>query len=312
MWRWFSEAVFCVAYLTDVPALASGRKLLLEQFSQSSWFTRGWTLQEMLAPDKVIFCTRKWEVFGTKADQELLKVIRERTKIDEEFITNPANIQDACFAKRVSWVSERETTREEDMAYCLLGLLSVHMSLLYGEGLYNAFHRLQVRFIGRSDDESIFAWPSDFRIRQGAWKGIRPVLAWDPRDFQGAHSMETIDVNHDDYTFRAPYFMTNKGLIIETRARKLNIQFGDDVDLHPSPAKRFRSGDETVYLVRLNCRDTSNTSQKGYVIALKAWGSGDSTFRRIGRSSASGYWDWEAFWSRGRSASLRFCCRLSV
>lgn len=58
----------------------------------------------------------------------------------------------------MSWASNRRTTRAEDIAYCLLGLFDVNMELMYGEGPYKAFQRLQLKYLEDVDDESLFTW----------------------------------------------------------------------------------------------------------------------------------------------------------
>jgi hypothetical protein len=41
------------------------------------------------------------------------------------------NFEEASIAQKFSWASERETTRIEDTAYCLVGIFGVNMALLY-------------------------------------------------------------------------------------------------------------------------------------------------------------------------------------
>lgn len=144
MYKWYQKAQICYAYLSDVEA---GRHD--EQFSKSKWFTRGWTLQELLAPSHVVFYDSTWNEIGTKS--YLKDEITLITGISSLF-----DIDKACVAEKMSWASRRETTRVEDIAYCLMGLFGVHMTPLYGEG-HNSFIRLQLEILSRSDDESIFA-----------------------------------------------------------------------------------------------------------------------------------------------------------
>ncbi|PMD29348.1 HET-domain-containing protein, partial [Hyaloscypha variabilis F] len=144
MYQWYQASQVCYAYLADVRL---GKKLHRE-LEDSQWFTRGWTLQELLAPASVVFFDQDWVDIGTKAS--LGEIISEITGIEDLI-----DFESACVAQKMSWAANRKTTRVEDMAYCLLGLFDVNMPPLYGEG-ENAFIRLQLEILKTSDDESIF------------------------------------------------------------------------------------------------------------------------------------------------------------
>ena len=151
MYRWYRDSQVCYAYLTD--CFLQSDRISDGDFCQSRWFTRGWTLQELLAPDTVIFYDRDWREIGTKSS--LKPQISRITGISCQHMTNP---QSASIAAKMSWASKRQTSRVEDVAYSLLGIFDLTMPLLYGEG-NNAFKRLQYELIAaRSDDESIYAW----------------------------------------------------------------------------------------------------------------------------------------------------------
>lgn len=149
MYRWYFESVQCYAYLLDVNDIGD--------FERSEWFTRGWTLQELIAPEDVYFVDKDWKVFGTKAG--LCTQISKCTGIPETVLTGSAEINSASVAQRMSWAARRKTTRREDAAYCLMGLFGLNMPLLYGEG-ENAFLRLQQEILKECDDQSILAWKS--------------------------------------------------------------------------------------------------------------------------------------------------------
>ncbi|KAE9363973.1 HET-domain-containing protein, partial [Stipitochalara longipes BDJ] len=157
MYRWYEEADSCYAYFSDVPRLDSEgqpESSLEQQFAASRWFTRGWTLQELLAPSSVVFYLNNWTVYGTKGS--LRKEISIITCIPEEAIKEP-EMTNFTVGQRISWVSRRQTTRPEDLSYCLLGILGVNMPMLYGEGS-RAFIRLQEEVLKISTDSTIFAW----------------------------------------------------------------------------------------------------------------------------------------------------------
>ncbi|KAL1835950.1 hypothetical protein VTJ49DRAFT_5842 [Mycothermus thermophilus] len=162
MYQWYKWSRVCYAYLSDVHDCdESGREYerseLLNQLGQSRWFTRGWTLQELIAPKRVKFYTAEWSYLGRKDDDDLLPIISEASLVDECFVTHAVPIAQASAAKRMYWASKRQTTRVEDIAYCLLGIFNVNMPLLYGEGT-RAFKRLQQEIIKTWNDQSIFAW----------------------------------------------------------------------------------------------------------------------------------------------------------
>jgi hypothetical protein len=131
MFRWYQNAEVCYTYLADVPEGTEDPCLPDSFFRKSRWFTRGWTIQELLAPSTVVFFNCNWVEIGTKSS--LYDTIQSITGIK-----CLANLREACVAQKMSWVSSRETTRLEDMAYCLMGLFGVSMQPLYGEG-ENAF-----------------------------------------------------------------------------------------------------------------------------------------------------------------------------
>ena len=198
MYRWYRRASECYAHLSDVTWNAQDVQASRKAFTGSLWFTRGWTLQELLAPSHVIFFDREWHSFGTK--DTLSTEISTATGIKDEHMKRWF---DACVATKMSWISRRVTSREEDMAYCLLGLFDVNMALLYGEGP-KAFTRLQLEIIKKSSDESIFAWVTpSMDLFQG-------MLAPHPSNFS-----QSGEISHHHPHLRKkrfPYQMTNQGL----------------------------------------------------------------------------------------------------
>ena len=156
----------------------------LDQFRQSRWFTRGWTLQELIAPAKVNFYDRDWELIGPK-DKDLAPIIQSITGIPQDFLQGKRKHTEASVAQRMYWASSRETSRKEDIAYCLLGLFAINMPMLYGEG-DNAFLRLQQEILNKIDDESIFAWLDVERNNDEAG-----LLAEHPRYFANSGDIVT-------------------------------------------------------------------------------------------------------------------------
>ncbi|KAI0554083.1 heterokaryon incompatibility protein-domain-containing protein [Xylaria curta] len=154
MFTWYQNAAICYAYLDDVVNVDDNASVsrLPDSFSRSRWFTRGWTLQELLAPSVVVFYSIGWARIGSH--RGLSDVIAETTRISMRFLETE-DFTNFSIAQRMSWASQRQTTRIEDQAYCLLGLFGVNMPLLYGEG-DQAFIRLQQEIMKESDDQTIF------------------------------------------------------------------------------------------------------------------------------------------------------------
>lgn len=159
MFRYYALSKVCYAYLSDVTSDCPLQELFSD-FWRSLWHTRGWTLQELLAPRLVIFLSRDWEVLGTKA--ELAGVLERITGIPKSVLWLEEELADISIARRMSWAAKRKTTRPEDEAYCLMGIFGVNMPTLYGEG-QNAFQRLQEEIMKQSPDTTMFAWGALWR-----------------------------------------------------------------------------------------------------------------------------------------------------
>lgn len=198
MYAWYKNAGVCYAYLVDVDTIAPDG---FNEIGHSRWSKRGWTLQELIAPTTVLFYTTTWDYIGDR--KRLAPFLEAFTGIDQAVLKSERDIMSYSVAERMSWAASRTTTRAEDIAYCLLGLFSVNMPLLYGEG-DTAFLRLQEAIIEIVDDESIFAW-----------KGVDPsgcgLLAKHPANFKdGRH----IHASPGQWT-RPLFQKTRQGIEIE-------------------------------------------------------------------------------------------------
>ncbi|CZR54510.1 related to HET domain protein [Phialocephala subalpina] len=202
MYRWYKNAVFCCVFLFDVQSGSSDSGWT---FKKSSWWSRGWTLQELIAPSEVLFFDDSWQLLGTK--QTLQDRISDITRVDTR-ILNGEDPELCSIAQRMAWASNRTTTRTEDLAYCLLGIFGVNMPLLYGEG-DRAFIRLQEEIMKHSDDHSLFAWSF-------IGDGYRGLLAQSPSEFRSCHNV----VVAEEKTNRIPYSITNMGLSIEFQMKQ--------------------------------------------------------------------------------------------
>jgi hypothetical protein len=233
MFRWYKGAQVCYAYLSDVKYLLDedwipimpGLGLETQStFYHSKWFRRGWTLQELLAPKQLVFYNKDWGHLGTKFG--LKWIVSEITGIRDM-----ENFMNASVAQKLSWASNRETTRVEDRAYSLFGLFGVNLPPLYGEG-QNAFLRLQLEILRTSDDESIFAWLDSEDVSGGP-------LARSPNAFKACG-----DIERQDFEFDAPaYLMTNKGLRMEACLLP-----------SPDPSSISKHSVDDTFYVALNCK----------------------------------------------------------
>lgn len=228
MYAYYREAWVCIAFLED---LKPGEDLPTEeQLGRCRWFTRGWTLQELIAPEKVWFYDTDWKF---RCDTlEVLEAIQSITNIDRRVLALERRpLDDISVAQKMSWAAGRTTTRIEDRAYSLLGIFGVNMPLIYGEG-QGAFRRLQEAILQQINDLSIFAWeePSPSDVLCG-------VLAPRPEAFSGAGTIELMD----DPNVPIPSFtVTNAAVEMSTF---LGIHYGGT-----SPMMVPETGDRLLHL----------------------------------------------------------------
>ena len=171
MFRWYQNAVKCYVYLSDVSTAKRKRSASQSEFAWESafcasrWFTRGWTLQELLAPSSVEFFSQEGKRLGDKKSLE--RQIHEITGIAVSAI-HGAPLSQFSVKERLLWAENRQTTREEDKAYSLLGIFDVYMPLIYGEGRDNAFSRLKEEINkpskGKVPNFDLYSYPSEPRL----------------------------------------------------------------------------------------------------------------------------------------------------
>ncbi|KAJ2977563.1 hypothetical protein NUW58_g7771 [Xylaria curta] len=209
MFQWYRDAGICLAFLDDVRGL--------DDLDSSRWFTRGWTLQELIAPDNMYFYNKDWSFiddrFSMAAELSTISkvspiVLRHghNPKLEDWNLHNYHGYSSSCpcgisnigddrlrqvlgsisTATIMSWAAHRKTSREEDAAYCLMGLFDINMPLLYGEK-GRAFRRLQEEIIRQSSDQSILAWANsneanDLPSSPAAFRSLDIKKQWFPRD----------------------------------------------------------------------------------------------------------------------------------
>ncbi|KAI2640374.1 HET-domain-containing protein [Hypomontagnella submonticulosa] len=223
MYRYYYSAAVCFIYLEDVqpsakqevgsssPIVAT-RDQLLEAVRATRWMSRGWTLQELLAPELRCFFAADWsEIEG---GDDLLGAVAESTGISLTVLKDRDLISNFCLGERMKWAAKRQTTRGEDMAYSLMGLFNVNMPVIYGEGPISAFKRLQREIMQSSFDMTLFAWRGDY--------SSSGMLARSPADFSNVPPLglwAPVSVS--------PFSMTNVGLSI-----RLNITNQQQIEEH--------------------------------------------------------------------------------
>lgn len=161
MFRWYQTAEKCYVYMSDVST--SDIRENLEPFRKSRWFTRGWTLQELIAPTFIEFYSVEGDSIGDKTS--LMETLHSITKIPVEVLEG-SPLSSFSIEERMSWAEDRNTKREEDAAYSLLGIFGVHMPLIYGEGHEHAISRLKRKINKLNGNDPSTSNPSTTSILQ--------------------------------------------------------------------------------------------------------------------------------------------------
>ena len=243
MFQWYKKARSCYAYLSDLaespngdPASDRARQQLRADLGRCQWFSRGWTLQELIAPKAVEFFDCSWTHRGMKAS--LRYEIALITDIDVSVLSNSEELSTIPVARKMSWAAKRQTTRPEDIAYSLLGIFGVNLPMIYGEGS-KAFIRLQEAVAQSTNDLSLFAWSED--EHNPSFQSYYGVFAKSPRQFASCRRLElTADPLRHDAQF---FTITNRGVEFQT-SLKMDLAKGD-------------------YIMHLDCRDAAVQRPEG-------------------------------------------------
>lgn len=270
MFKWYENSDECYAYLEDVhtplnahgPFKGNDEVLLNSSLRTSRWFTRGWTLQELIAPQQVSLYGADWKFLGTR--DSLKGIISEITGIPESVLTTRRWTDELAseqrpwklfsVAQKMSWAAKRICTRSEDTAYCLLGLFEINMPLLYGEGT-RAFVRLQEEIFRSIDDHSLLAWTApqyDSRV----WTKTS-ALAWSPTCFLNCGRIVSSNEELGD-----PSTVTKKGL-------QISLPISDEFSCSSGLKVLFRKHSPSpVSLAMLNCAQQGADSQQRRIFIL--------------------------------------------
>lgn len=283
MFAWYQRSAVCYAFLSDYQARDG-------ELSEARWFTRGWTLQELIAPPEVHFYDSAWTRFGDR--RSLSSQITAITGIDEGLLRRkqsycvfhralPGSYQPGCedclygavtltrrllgsysISTKMSWAARRETTRVEDIAYCLLGIFDVAMPLLYGEGL-KAFRRLQEGIVRHSDDQTFLAW--QHQTRQVSRND--GVFAAHPVRFSNGHRFRAVP-----------------SLLSEFAATTVWDGGGVELDVHLAPCNVHScdiSYQEDAHLAVLNCSEVDDDFCCVSILLEETYAAAPRSFRRL-------------------------------
>jgi hypothetical protein len=232
MFVWYKRATVCYVYLSDLESSADVSTALKD----CRWFSRGWTLQELIAPQKVNFYDQNWQFKGCK--NRLLEEISGITGIGSTVLGHLAPLSSIAVATRLSWAAYRETTREEDAAYCLLGIFDVNMPLLYGEGT-KAFRRLQEEIIKAECDLSIFAWTAEPSQSGQPDRRYSGILAESPMEFSGCRGI----IKANESTFHADFSITNRGIRMHTSLLTCESRYSEGILVYIQDLSCFKDYD---------------------------------------------------------------------
>jgi hypothetical protein len=179
MYVWYSNSTVCITYLSGTTTLSD--------MSNDLCSTRGWTFQELVAPYHIKFYNKAWNQLSSgdpwdndKYDPLIMQQILLATGIT---FGELQNIRKASISRRMQLAAKRQVTREEDIAYCLMGIFNVSISTAYGEGAGRAFFRLvEEIFRSKKDVSDIFNWAGD--CNQFSWQPTTSLLPSHPSHYE--------------------------------------------------------------------------------------------------------------------------------
>ena len=254
MYQWYRDSQMCYIYLNDV-SKKNTWDATAEEIRSARWFTRGWTLQELLAPRLYRFYDRHWNLLGGRYKppglgglgsstyvfstpwhppriQELSGLLSSITDISLRILEAKDYPEHRSVAEKMSWASNRVTTRKEDVAYCLLGIFGVNMPLLYGEG-NRAFARLQAAIMETTSDHTMFAWDHGIPATHSE-RSEFGCLAQSPSDFRNGALLVIPAVDDHTTHIAQHHTLTHLGVHITLPVIELS-QMG----IHPNTGTKW-------------------------------------------------------------------------
>lgn len=274
MYAWYQGAAVCYVFLEDVPPLTP--HFPEAEFRKARWFTRGWCLQELIAPEKIDFFAKDWTDIGTRWSLE--ETITEVTGIPGTAFDQGVDLQIFSMAQKMSWASQRKTSRKEDEAYCLLGIFDINMPLIYGEGV-NAFRRLLNEILKEHGDYSFLLWTTASPYLDEG--GIAPAALkpeFFPRHGLSTWNGETCAYQEiefarglPDLASRNPPQLTSRGLQVEML-------------VHPNPDAFLKNDDGEPVLDDTMLLVFTEFTYRGKLVCIAlekdGWGGHSTTFWR--------------------------------
>jgi hypothetical protein len=235
MYQWYEAAGVCYVYLADVPT-GLGPGATTQAVRKSRWFSRGWTLRELIAPESIIFYNNNWEELGTKDSLRLL--ISHITTIKREALQSPSNVMDFSVAQRISWASMREPQGPRTLhialwdysastCHCCTGRVTEHSS-----GFKEEIPKTTV-------DHSILAWKrKDSQNASG-------LLASSPAD-----SSQCDNLIHVRNSSSSPVSTTSRGIHLQVRKKRL---LREKLDTY--------TGWSEIFIAILDCQETAGDNR---------------------------------------------------
>ena len=286
MYQWYEASEVCYVYLSDVSP--SAKKL-----RESRWFTRGWTLQELLAPRLVKFYNQNWQYLACKdlrdelwRDKEYMRSVADfyTTKQGRKVPSAPVGraptflaeladvtriaipyltgLSTASVAQKMSWLAKRQTKRGEDIAYCMLGIFDVNMPLLYGEGKTKAFRRLQSEILKTSYDDSIFVWNNPDLWSSG-------LLANSPHDFIDCGNIKSSAFEMGEGVSRRPPSLTSLGVEMELPVADAWGDLARSDKIYSLPLECYIDGESAHNCYSLNIQLFGKDLRHGLIVAAR-------------------------------------------
>lgn len=257
MYRWYANAPLCVAYLVGT--------INISDLERDVWFTRGWTLQELLAPKKLKFYNKNWHpltnIGNDKESPEIAAQIERATTISPDDLRHfsPADrlTQKYEISKRMRWAALRETTVAEDRAYSLMGIFSVSLYIDPGEGQERALWRLMEQILQFSNSPEVLNWAGNPARETSLSSSAFPSRV---ACFSGSNDAGTIHRYDEELS------MTPRGLRVDLLVLTAKLLSQDD----DAPALQAL-GCRLVSPEVLGSRDGGQLQDDGFQYAFGVW-----------------------------------------
>jgi hypothetical protein len=158
MFVWYHHSALTIVYLSDVPPSSVSGAL-----ARSAWNTRGWTVQEFIAPKVILFYQNNWTLYlddhtpNHKESAAIMQELKNATGIDPAAVADFRPSMNGA-REKLHWASTRVTTHQEDIVYSLFGIFGVRLPVDYGEKQSKALGRLLQEIVTQSGDITSLDW----------------------------------------------------------------------------------------------------------------------------------------------------------